>query len=513
VADGFYRELVEIAAEGILVADFETRRFVYANPAICELLGYTRSELLEREVGDIHPPEALARVLSEFRELGRGERTLAPEIPCRRRDGSLLFVDILAKGTRIGDRPCIVGFFVDVTERHRAEVEQREVARVLRESQRVGRLGSYRLDVATGLWTSSPVLDEIFGIAGSGHPKDVSGWVELVHPEERAEMAAYFQGEVLGRRRSFDREYRIVRRFDGATRWVHGRGELLEGPGGEVVEMIGTIQDVTDRRAAEGEKLELERRLLQAQKLESIGLLAGGVAHDFNNLLLAIQGNLELALSRLPAGSPAVEFTRRAIQATERSAELTRQLLAYSGQGATVSRVVDLRKLVQDDAHLLGVTVGRGILLRLDLPPGIAPVRGDPGQLEQIVLNLIANAAEAIGPRGGTIRLATGTMECDATALARSRVTEVPPPGRYVFLEVADDGCGMDEATQQRLFDPFFSTKRLGRGLGMAAILGIVRAHRGAILVESRPGAGTRIRVLLPEAAAVEPEPVSPSAS
>ena len=304
--------------------------------------------------------------------------------------------------------------------------------------------------------------------------------------------------EVIGRGRRFDREYRIVRPADGAVRWVHGRGELVLDGEGRPREMIGTIQDITERRASEDEKLELERRLLHAQKLESLGVLAGGIAHDFNNLLMSILGNLELAARHLRPQEGAAEFVRRATQAAERSADLTRQILAYSGRGATVSREIDLSRLVEENVHLLRAMIGKNVALELALDPDLPATRGDPAQLQQVVMNLITNGSEAIGARPGTIRLATGVVECDAAELARSRSAEIPPAGRFVLLEVEDDGCGMDPATQERFFDPFFSTKAMGRGLGTAAILGIVSGHGGAILVDSAVARGTRIRVMLP---------------
>ncbi|MFV9506721.1 MAG: two-component system sensor histidine kinase NtrB [Oscillochloridaceae bacterium umkhey_bin13] len=258
------------------------------------------------------------------------------------------------------------------------------------------------------------------------------------------------------------------------------------------------LRDITARKQAEAERIALERQMLHAQKLESLGVLAGGIAHDFNNLLMAIHGNLELARFDLPTDGPAYEAVYHADQATRRAANLTRQLLAYAGKSEVVTGPVDLADLVNEMTQLLKVSVGSLISFELEFEPTLEPIHGDATQLQQIVMNLITNAAEAIGATAGTITLRTSRCHCSAQDLARSRLEVHPPPGMFAALIVADTGMGMDPATLDRLFEPFFSTKSLGRGLGMAAVLGIMRAHTGAIIVESRPGQGTKLTLLFP---------------
>jgi signal transduction histidine kinase/CheY-like chemotaxis protein len=255
---------------------------------------------------------------------------------------------------------------------------------------------------------------------------------------------------------------------------------------------------VAETRRSEAERLELERRLLHAQKLESLGVLAGGIAHDFNNLLQAILGHLDLARRELPPGSPAREGVEQSAAAARRATDLTRQLLAYSGKGRFLVQALDLSALVRENAHLFRASVPRTCTLELRLEPGLPPVEADVGQLQQVVMNLITNAADAIGAGVGTITISTGLRRNRPGLLAGSRIEEVPPADDFVALEVADTGCGMDAPTLERLFDPFFTTKGPGRGLGMSALLGIVRGHRGALFVESAPGAGTRVSVLFP---------------
>jgi signal transduction histidine kinase/CheY-like chemotaxis protein len=251
-------------------------------------------------------------------------------------------------------------------------------------------------------------------------------------------------------------------------------------------------------RRANAERLELERRLLHAQKLESLGILAGGIAHDFNNLLQAMLGNLDLAVLDLVPGSEALESVERAAVAAKRASDLTRQLLAYSGKGRFVVRPLDLSAMVRECAHLLRASVPHTCGIQLQLADGLPAVEVDAGQAQQVVMNLITNAADAIGPGPGTITVTTARREGGPGALAGSRIAGVEPTEAYVAVEVADTGCGMEPATVERMFDPFFSTKGVGRGLGMSALLGIVRGHGGALFVDSAPGRGTTVRALFP---------------
>jgi len=297
--------------------------------------------------------------------------------------------------------------------------------------------------------------------------------------------------------------------------WVHSHADgspfdaevsltRVELPSG--AHLLAIVRDVTERRRAQEERLRLERRLLHSQKLESLGVLAGGIAHDFNNLLMAIQGNLELARTGLAPGSAPHARLGDALRAVQRAADLTHQMLAYSGRGRFVVRRLDLSALVEENAHLFRASIAHTTTLALHLEPDLPPIEADGGQVQQVIMNLITNAAEAVGEAPGTIHLSTGVIECDAAELARSRVDEKPAPGPFAFLEVADTGCGMDAETERRMFDPFFTTKVTGRGLGMAAVQGIVQGHHGALFLDSTPGRGTRVRVLFPLAAAAPPE-------
>jgi PAS domain S-box-containing protein len=293
-----------------------------------------------------------------------------------------------------------------------------------------------------------------------------------------------------------------VRSKDGQEFWVILSSEFSYEPEGGIKAMV-VMSDITERKRVEAERIQLERRLLDSQRLESLGILAGGIAHDFNNLLMAILGNLEIAQINLPATSSARLSVGQAIQATRRAADLTRQMLAYSGKGSFLIKPMDLNELVRENTELFRTVVCKTVTMSLELSNESAVVKADPGQVQQVIMNLITNASEAIGDKQGDITIATEILDCNETFLEKSLIQEKVPAGRYVCLKVTDDGQGMDEKTISRIFDPFFSTKFTGRGLGMSVVLGIVRGHKGAIIIESMPGRGTTVQVLFPAGEAV----------
>ncbi len=267
---------------------------------------------------------------------------------------------------------------------------------------------------------------------------------------------------------------------------------------------MGIAYDVTEQVAHEAERRQMEARMLQVQKLESMGVLAGGIAHDFNNLLMAILGRADLARRKLPPLSPARDGIEEIIKATQRASDLCRQMLAYSGRSRFQLVCLDLRDLIEETLHLLELAISKKAILNLILEPNLPPIEGDPSQLNQVLMNLVINASEAIGDRSGVITLRTGAQMCTREYLRETYLDENLKEGLYVCLEVSDNGCGMDAETRQRLFDPFFTTKFTGRGLGLAAVLGIVRAHRGAIKVYSELNKGTTFKVLFPACEAAQ---------
>jgi signal transduction histidine kinase/ActR/RegA family two-component response regulator len=260
---------------------------------------------------------------------------------------------------------------------------------------------------------------------------------------------------------------------------------------GDIIGISHIARDITERK-------QVEHQLQQTQRLESLGVLAGGIAHDFNNLLTGILGNTSLALETMSNHHPARVMLRNSLAASERAADLTKQLLAYAGKGRFLIEPVSLSAMIQEFSELLQSSIARTVQLRLDLADDLPYIEADTSQLQQLIMNLVINGAEAIGEeQSGTVLVTTGVQEADE-AYVRSTINEQVTPGTYVFMEVHDTGCGMDEATIARMFDPFFTTKFTGRGLGLSAVQGIVRGHRGALKVYSQPNKGTTFKVLFP---------------
>jgi PAS domain S-box-containing protein len=277
---------------------------------------------------------------------------------------------------------------------------------------------------------------------------------------------------------------------------------LLQGVADQAALAISNAQALADLRQS-------EEQMRNAQKLESLGVLAGGIAHDFNNLLVGVLGNASLALTELPDHSPARQFVKDVETSAQRAAELTRQMLAYSGRGKFVVESLSLSQVVREMTQLLGRVISKRARLSLHLREDLPPIVGDATQVRQVVMNLITNASDALLGEPGLVTARTGTIHADARLLAGTYLNEELSAGEYVYLEVTDSGVGMDAATRARIFEPFFTTKFTGRGLGLAAVLGIVRSHKAAIDVTSEPGCGTTFRVLFPASAAIAEVPLA----
>jgi PAS domain S-box-containing protein len=289
-------------------------------------------------------------------------------------------------------------------------------------------------------------------------------------------------------------------RFATVVRGLHYDCALepLRDAAGAVVGVVGLAHDVTERHRAEEERRQLQEQVYRAQKLESLGVLAGGLAHDFGNLLGCILGAAGVLLRDLPAGSELRPVAETIRQAGERAGDLTRQMLVYAGKQPARRRAVDLNQLVRDNLTLLKSALPHGASVETALADDVPAVWADPGQLQQVVMNLLLNAAEALG-EDGTVHVATGRVDVPG-----ARPGEDLAPGPHAFVVVADDGCGMSPEVQARIFDPFFTTKARGRGLGLSAVQGIVRTHGGAIRLDSAVGRGTSFCVLLPAAVELE---------
>ena len=322
-----------------------------------------------------------------------------------------------------------------------------------------------------------------------------TGWLSLLQPGDLESARRQFQAILASDTREI--EVRIVTK-SGRIATVMASLQVTRDAVSGGLRVMGAARDITEAKEAEEERRKLERHVLEAQRLESLAMLTGGVAHDFNNLLVVILGNSRMALADAPPASALHSRLARIRAAAELGAGLTEQMLAYSGKSGAALKLLDLSHLVEEVADLLRASVSERCRLELDLAPRVR-VEGDATQLRQVVLNLVTNASEALAGGVGRLCVRTGLVQLDAAGLAELAGAEGLLPGAHAFLEVADDGQGMDATTQQRIFEPFFTTKFSGRGLGLAGVLGIVRAHRGAVSVRSEVGVGTSVRVLLPE--------------
>jgi PAS domain S-box-containing protein len=320
------------------------------------------------------------------------------------------------------------------------------------------------------------------------------GWEQLLLWDDRERTLSAWNSAVASGS-PFEIEHRLRRASDGSYRWHLVRAVPVRTGDGSITNWFGTCTEIEDRK-------QLERAIQQRQKLEGIGALAGGVAHDFNNLLMCILGGASCAMERLPESHPVQNLMRDVLQAGEEAAELTRKMLAYAGKGSFCLELINLGELTCQICEDLRPSIPSTIRLACHSGRDVSPIETDRAQMRQVVVDLVKNAVEAIGAGvRGIVSVHTAVLEIDGqSALEIEFAPMALPPGKYVTLEVQDNGCGMDEETQERIFDPFFTTKFMGRGLGLAAVDGFVRSHKGRVQVDSAPGKGTRFRLLLPVA-------------
>lgn len=388
-----------------------------------------------------------------------------------------------------------------------SEARLREQERTLRLATEAAGVGIWSLEIPSGKATVSEQCRRLLGLAPSGPEVTYRDFMGSVHPEDRERLEAAVK-QSFEHSSEYEVEFRLICP-DGTVRRLVAKGhvEIEEGKRGS--RFHGVLLDVTEQRRREQADAE-------AHRLEGIGLLAGGIAHEFNNLLTGIIGNATLIAEELPPGSPMAVMAADVLHSAGRAAELTRQLLAYSGKGRFMPRPLDLSEEVGKVASLLEASVPHKVRLLLNLQTGLPRIEADAAQIQQAVVDLVLNAGEAIGEREGTVEVSSGVAALDEEAIRQRFADAGITPGTYLALEVRDDGSGMDERVQNRIFEPFFSTKFAGRGLGLPAVQGVVRGHRGAIEVKSSPGKGTTVRLFLPalqEAETQETADLSPTAT
>ena len=453
---------------------------------------------VSRDISHYSPDSA--PVLAEaFRRAVESGEAYDLELELDRPDGSRVWVrtigrPVIENGTVVR----VAGNIMDITERKQAEEALRRSNERLGLAQRASGAGVWDWDMITDTLVWSPELLVLFGLPDDAEAS-FDTWRAVVHPED-AEVAQARISSAVENHVPLDQEYRIIRP-DGEVVWIETAGSTSYDETGLPMRMLGICMDITERKRAERERLELDHRFQQSQKLESLGTLAGGVAHDFNNILTTILGNADLALSELPPSAPARQNLLEIAQAAGRAAGLCRQMLAYSGRGRFVIESIDLSALVEGMADLIQSTLNKKTLLRLRLGKELPSIQGDASQIAQVIMILAVNASEAIGEENGVITISTSAVECTPEYLRDVHSEEQLLPGLYLSLEVSDTGVGMDRETRERILEPFFSTKFVGRGLGIPAMFGIVRGHKGALKVHSEPGRGSTFTILLPASA------------
>jgi len=493
------RTLIDNIPDSIYSKDMSCRKTLANTAEVRHLQVHSEADVVGKDDFEFYPKELAERFFADdqsvlqsgialldreeyvFNEKGEKRWLLTSKLPLRDKEGRT-----------IG----LVGIGRDITERKRGEEELRKLSLAIEQNP-----------------TSIVITD-------------IHGKIEYVNPKF-TQVTGYTMEEVRGKNPNIlksgetsNEEYRNLwetitagnawrgefrnKKKNGEFFWEMASISPVKNQENVIINFVAVKEDITERK-------QVEEALRHAQKLESIGTLAGGIAHDFNNLLNAILGQSTLAMNKISNENPAKDHIEKSIRAAERAADLTRHLLAYSGKGKFVTEEMDLNRLVKENIQILEVSVPKTGQLMFELGVPSPHIQGDIGQIQQVIMNLIINAGEAIAPNPGFITVQTGRLTLTENDAEYWKYTNAPlKPGEYAMLRVTDTGHGIKPDVLLRIFDPFFTTKFTGRGLGLAAVLGIVRGHHGGLRIESKEGKGTTFEVVFPvldaPAAAAEPE-------
>lgn len=510
-----YRDLFNRASVGIAIIQEGIIQLV--NPMICSIMGYQESELQGKYFVDFLPPSEKHRaetfyIMTEDNfqdlveekdlELARDyftrlkekyEADLSYETMILNKQQELIYAEVNAGNMIYNHKEASLILIRDITKQKKAE-------QALKKSENLYRMlvenvfdGIYLMR-NRGYEYVNPEFCRITGYSFEELTSPDFDFKNLLPPSSLVEVEDRYRARVNQKPIPDKYETQLINK-DGDIVDVEIGTVVIEDP--QDLYVLGIIRDVSQKKKNEQKQQQFMNKLKDTQKLESLGVLAGGIAHDFNNLLVGILGNADLILKSKIEPDKILEKVSEIDIAAKRAAELCRQMLAYSGKGVFVIQNINLNELIEEISHLLETSISKKAELNYNFEQSLPSIEGDITQIRQVIMNLITNASESLEDKPGTITITTGSIDCDMDYIQSTLMSDLSP-GKYVSVEVSDSGCGMDKNILDKIFEPFFSTKFTGRGLGLSAVSGIVRAHEGAIKVYSEPGQGTTFKILFP---------------
>ncbi len=492
-----YKDLFDNMSEGVAiyeaVDDGDDFVFLDYNRAGEAMDGVPREDALGKRVTEVYPGMRNFGLLEVFRRVWRTGKPERHPVSFYQDDKLGFYRNNYVYKLHTGE---LVTVYSDETERLVASQALSESQRLLSESQKIAHVGSWSLDVTTHQLTWSDEVFRIFGLTRQVFQPTYESFMDRVHPEDRVAVDSAYSTSLKEERDDYEIVHRVIRKTTGEVRHVHEKCIHYRDATGAIVQSVGMVQDITERVRLEEERDRLEEQFRQAQKMEAVGRLAGGVAHDFNNLLTVINSYAQFAVDDLPVDHPTRADIEQILVAGQRATALTRQLLAFGRKQLLEPRILDLNEVVGGLEKMLVRLIGEDIEFSISPGDGLHRITADPGQIEQVIMNLVVNARDAM-PTGGTLTLKTANVDLDVQYASRHADAVA---GRYVMLAVVDDGAGMTSEVKEQIFEPFFTTKEkgAGTGLGLATVYGIIRQSGGHIQVQSAPDQGTTFQVFLP---------------
>ncbi len=475
-----------------------------------DLLAAPVEELIGKKVSEILPPDAADVCMSAIQEAFEKGYSFGKKFELPLPQGTFWFeLSVSNMMSRSTLDPRFIVLSRDITERKRAEDEVRESENRYRNLMENVPAIIYRFSTTRGGLFYSTKVEEVFGYPLQTFYDNPLLWKDSIHPDDRASVETYIDTICRDGERGSDVEYRVKNR-SGDWLWLRDRLIQREVTDGDVV-IFGMAQNITKLKRAELERKTLEAQFQQTQKLESLGVLAGGIAHDFNNILTIILGHCYIVDEEIDSGIDHKQHFKQIERAAGRAADLCRQMLSYAGKNALVQSRINLWMMLDENVKMLQSAIKKNVAIECDFKFNVPEISGDSAQIQQVIMNLIINAAEAIGNNNGTIKISLEKHFVRSGHEHRDFFGTIMPSATYACLTVSDNGCGMDAETQKRIFEPFYTTKLAGRGLGMSAVLGIIKSHNGSLQLSSTLGGGTTFKVYLPVCAGTDVNDFTPT--